>query len=231
MRVTLLESDRHFLQSAECALLSLLAHGAVIVGAIAVTSGGRVLPSNAREARVFFLLPPDRVAASSSQPAIMQWGREGGDLKDGSELTRPGEGWLTHADAHGRRGKRPKSGAKGELPVGPDVRQPDSVFSVLEVDSVVQRYETSAAPVYPPELLATGTEGVVYAQFVVDTSGMVDTTTIRLLTSPHPAFSASVRRALGLMRFRPAVRGRHKVRQLVEQHFRFTIAPPVRQIS
>ena len=94
------------------------------------------------------------------------------------------------------------------------------------MDSTVERYEWSAAPAYPPRLLASGTEGTVYAQFVVDTTGAVDTTSIRVLTSPHPEFEQSVRIALGLMKFRPAKRGPHRVRQLVEQHFRFTIAPP-----
>ena len=35
-----------------------------------------------------------------------------------------------------------------------------------------------------------------------------------------------MRAALARMLFHPAKRGGHKVRQLVEQHFRFTIAPP-----
>ncbi|HET7600319.1 MAG TPA: TonB family protein [Gemmatimonadales bacterium] len=231
MRLTLLESNRRFFQTAECAFLSIVAHAGVIWGAVAVTAGGRLLPTDEREARVFFLLPPDRVGLRSSQMQQIQWADVGGDVDNGRIPKTDGEGLLVRRTPAAQRGAEPKSGARGKLPFGPDVRLMDTVFSMLEVDSAVQRYEWSAAPVYPPELLASGTEGVVYAQFIVDTTGMVDTTSIRLLTSAHPAFSASVRSALSHMQFRPATRGLHKVRQLVEQHFRFTIAPPERQLS
>lgn len=235
MRITLLESDRHFLQTAECALVSIAVHLLVVVGAIAGTADGVVLPNDEREARVFFLLPPDRVHLPSSQSEAIQWGKLGGDIDDGRHSEANGEGWLTyHRAAVGRRNTSDRSGARGKLPIGPGNQLTDTTFSILQVDSAVQRFESSAAPVYPPELLASGTEGVVYATFIVDTSGMVDTMSIRLLTSPHPRFSESVHQALTLMRFRPAMRGGHKVRQLVEQHFRFTVTPPegqVRQLS
>jgi hypothetical protein len=38
-------------------------------------------------------------------------------------------------------------------------------------------------------------------------------------------FTTAVQAALGQMHFKPAIRGGEKVRQLVEQHFRFRIAP------
>ncbi len=232
MRITLLESDRRFFQTAECALVSVAAHVLIIASAITGTAGGALLPTDEREARVFFLLPPDRVAAPNTQHEVVDWGWLGADVQNGRNSEQNGEGWLTqHRAATGRRSTANESGARGQLPVGPGIQLMDTVFSVLEVDSVVQRFEASAAPVYPPDLLAAGTEGVVYAQFVVDTTGLVDTTSIRLLTSPHPHFSESVRAALAEMRFRPAVRARHKVRQLVEQHFRFTVVPNTRQLS
>jgi hypothetical protein len=61
---------------------------------------------------------------------------------------------------------------------------------------------------------------------VVDTTGWVDTTTIQVVQSDDPRFTQSVRTALGGMRFRPARRAGKPVRQLVEQRFRFRIAPP-----
>jgi TonB family protein len=226
MRLTLVESDRRFLQTAECAMLSIVAHSALLFGAVAVTAGGRVLPENAREARVFFLLPPDRVDARSRQMEVDQWGKLGTDIDDGRNRMAAGEGWLLRRDATGRRGSEDKAGAEGQVPPGVQLARADTVFSVLDVDSTVERYEWSAAPAYPPKLLAQGAEGVVYAQFVVDTSGAVDTTSVRVLSSAHPEFERSVRAALAYMRFRPAKRGTQRVRQLVEQHFRFTIAPP-----
>jgi hypothetical protein len=193
------------------------------------------MPADEREARVFFLLPPDRVDVRSRQSEILQYGRLGGDLEDGRYLLKPDGGRLSLAPSHGARGERNRSGARGQLPIGPPSRFiPDTAFSVLEVDRIVERYESSAAPVYPRDLLAIGAEGLVQAIYVVDTVGQVDTTTIRVVHSDDPRFTASVRTALGQMRFRPAIRAGKTVRQLVEQKFRFKIVPEpelVQQIS
>lgn len=226
MRPTLLESGRNFFQSAECAFGSALAHGVLVWLAVGLTAGGTQLPSNEREARVFYLLPPDRVDVRSRQHEVIQYGKLGGDLDDGKHLLKPDGGWLTLDPAHGARGRRNKSGARGQLPVGPPSRFiPDTAFSVLEVDEIVERYESSAAPIYPPDLIALGLQGQVHAIYVVDTMGQVDTTTIQVVQSDDPRFTASVRTALGQARFRPARRGGKTVRQLVEQKFRFKIAP------
>lgn len=112
--------------------------------------------------------------------------------------------------------------AAGLLPPGRTTVRLDSVFSVLAVDSEVVRYP-SAAPAYPKALLEGGVEGSVEAEFVVDTTGRVDLTTIRILRSSHEEFSASVQAALAGASFRPAWRNLRKVRQLVSQRFAFRI--------
>ncbi len=226
MRPTLLESDWSFLKSAECAFASFLAHAGLVWLAVGVTEGGRQIPTDEREARVFFLLPPDRVDARLRQTEIIQLGKLGGDLDDGNQLTRPGEGRRVREPAYGARRWGERSGARGELPFGPTPPYvPDTVFSVLEVDEMVERYEGSAAPIYPRDLLAVGAEGLVQAIYVVDTVGMVDTTTIQVVQSDDPRFTESVRTALGQMRFRPAKRAGKTVRQQVQQQFRFRIIP------
>lgn len=225
MHLTLIESDRSFLRSAECAFLSIVAHAGLAWFAAGVTAGGRQLPTDERDARVFFLLPPDRVDARQRQTDIIQLGKLGADLEDGSRLTGPGEGLKVQAYGARQRGNR--SGARGELPFGPTPFVPDTAFSVLEVDEMVERYEGSAAPVYPRDLLAVGAQGDVQAEYVVDTSGHVDTTTIEVVQSDDPRFTESVRTALGWMRFRPAKRAGKPVRQLVAQRFRFRIAPTI----
>jgi TonB family protein len=223
MQLTLLESDRNFLRSAECAFLSILAHAGLAWLVVGATQGGSRIPTDEREARVFFLLPPDRVDFRQHQTDIIQLGKLGADLENGTRLAGPGEGLRAPAYGGRRRGKQ--SGARGELPFGPAPFVPDTVFSVLEVDEMVERYEGSAAPVYPHDLLAVGTEGQVQATYVVDTTGRVDTTTIQVEQSDDPRFTESVRSALGGMRFRPARRAGKLVRQLVEQRFRFQILP------
>jgi len=226
MHVTLLESERSLLQTAECALVSLLAHGSVVLLAFGLTAGGRQLPADEREARVFFLLPPDRVDVKLYQTEIFQWERVGVDLEDGKRLTHPDAGRRVHPQAWGARGTREGSGARGAIPFGPVPRLAfDTVFSVLEVDRTVERYDGSAAPAYPPELAARGVEGTVRVGYVVDTTGLADRSSFRVLYSDDPAFTASVFTALGLMRFRPATREGRAVRQQVEQQFRFQIMP------
>jgi TonB family protein len=224
--ILLLESDRSYLRLAEYALASVVAHFGVVLSAVVVTHDAPKIPTDERDARVFFLLPPDRVDVRMRQTEEIQWGKLGGDLEDGKYLTVPGEGRSWDLPTYGARGKRGKSGARGEAPFGPAPSLvPDSVFSVLEVDEMVERYAWSAAPVYPSELIALGTEGAVRAIYVVDTLGRVDTTTIEVLESDDSLFTESVRTALGQMRFRPARRAGTPVRQRVEQKFRFRIAP------
>jgi len=223
MHLTLLESNRSFLRSAECACLSIMAHVGLAWLIVGMTQGGSLIPTDEREARVFFLLPPDRVDARQRQTDIVQLGKLGADLQNGTRLAGPGEGLRT--PAHGARRGGDRRGARGELPFGPTPFVPDTAFSVLDVDEMVERYEGSAAPVYPHDLLAVGTEGQVQATYVVDTTGWVDTTTIEVEQSDDPRFTESVRTALRGMRFRPARRAGKIVRQLVEQRFRFQILP------
>jgi TonB family protein len=223
MPLTLLESDRSFLRSAECASLSLLAHAGLVWLALGVTAGGRQLPIDEREARAFFLLPPDRVQAPLGQLDVIRWEAVGGALDDGTWLTGSGDGVLGRAAGSGTARPGARSYARGDLPFGPASRLIDTTFTVFEVDAMVERYEGTAAPAYPSDLAEAGVEGVVRATYVVDATGRVDTTTIRILSSDHPRFTTSVQTALGEMRFRPAKRHGKPVRQLVEQRFRFQI--------
>jgi len=226
MHLTLLESGRSLLQTAECAALSIVAHAALTWFAVSATDQGFKLPATEREARVLFLLPPDRVVEPERQIEVFQLGKLGSDLENGKYLMGLDQGWVKRKLAHGARGDRDGSGARGKLPFGPmPAFVADSVFSVLQVDEIVQRYPSSAAPIYPKELLAIGAEGLVQTTYVVDSIGQVDTTTIKVMYSDDPRFTASVRTALGLARFRPAKRAGKHVRQLVEQKFRFKIAP------
>jgi periplasmic protein TonB len=103
----------------------------------------------------------------------------------------------------------------------------DSVFTIIEVDTVATRLPESAAPRYPAELLEQRVEGQAIVQFVVDTSGRADSGSFEVVVSSHPGFTQSVREALPGMRFAPARIGTTKVRQLVELPFTFKVAQPV----
>jgi TonB family protein len=223
MHLSLLESDRSFLRSAECASLSVLAHAGLVWLALGATAGGRLLPADEREARAFFLLPPDNVQAPLGQLEVIRWETVGGALDGGTQLTGPGDGILGRAAGSGTARPGARSYAQGDLPFGPAARLFDTTFTVFEVDATVERYPGSGAPVYPSDLAEAGVEGVVRVTYVVDTTGRVDTTTVRIMSSGHPHFTTSVQTALAEMRFRPAKRRGQPVRQLVEQRFRFQV--------
>ena len=99
----------------------------------------------------------------------------------------------------------------------------DSVMTVLQVDTAVARYDDSAAPPYPSSMLLKQLEGTVAIQYVVDTTGFADTSSVVVLAATHPDFAMSVRNTLPVMHFRPAVMNARKVRQLVQQLFSFKI--------
>jgi protein TonB len=66
----------------------------------------------------------------------------------------------------------------------------------------------------------------VFVSFVVDTTGMADTTTFKVVKSTDQAFTDAVRAALPLMRFFPAWSGGYKVKQLVQLPFVFSVKAP-----
>ena len=223
MHLTLLESDRNFLRSAELVTLSIAMHVTVLGVAAVAPAGRRKDPADDREARVMFLLPPDGPGASDRQAEVFLPGRPGSGLNEASPLPGDGEGVRLEGNVSRSHRRGERAGTKGDAPLGPAPFLPQKVYTALQVDQMVERYESSAAPVYPPELSARRTEGQVVAAYVVDTVGRVDTTTIRVLGSDHPRFTESVRTALADARFRPAKRGGHTVRQLVQQRFRFKL--------
>lgn len=99
----------------------------------------------------------------------------------------------------------------------------DEVMTVLEVDTAAARFEDSAAPPYPASMLARKIEGSVAVQYIVDTSGVADTSSFVVLETTHADFAKSVKNTLPAMRFRAAKMNGAKVRQLVQQLFSFKI--------
>ena len=216
-------------------MASILLHASLLWLAAGVIAGAQVLIGNEPLAVPLVLLPPDRrEAPPAGQTESFRLGQAGGYFADGAVLDGAGSGTRTGGRPYGRQRSGERSSALGLAPLGQPARPADSVFTMLEVERMVERYEASAAPVYPPRLSALGKEGRVHATFVVDTTGRVDMTSVQVLASDDPEFSESVRTALGEMRFRPATRGGRAVRQLVEQWFNFRIAPEAqvgRQLS
>ncbi len=226
MQLTLLESDRSFFRTAEYVTVSIVAHLGLVWVVVATSVGTFRLPTDEREARVLFLLPPDPVAATERQAEILLPGKPGSGLDQAGQLPTEGEGLRLLATTRRGRHRGERGGARKDQPIGPAPHLAEIVYSALQVDEMVQRYEGSAAPVYPPELSAQGKEGKVDATYVVDTTGRVDTTTFQVLQSDDLLFTESVRTSLGEALFRPAKRAGQPVRQLVQQRFNFKLARP-----
>ena len=96
------------------------------------------------------------------------------------------------------------------------------IFTALAVDERPRRI-SGPMPRYPEVLRQAGVEGNVVLEFVVDTLGRVEESTIRVIRATNQAFVASAIVVIKKSVFRPArVRGR-AVRVLVQQSVGFTI--------
>ncbi|HKP30721.1 MAG TPA: energy transducer TonB [Gemmatimonadales bacterium] len=170
-----------------------------------------------------FLVPPNRmIYVAGDGPALVR-----GDDSDGKTSNQKG---------HGGSGEEGGSGAfspstgdtatSTKLTISLPNILGDSVLTEIEVDSAVKRYEWSAAPDYPISLLQKNIEGGAFVIYVVDTLGMADTASMKVVNATHEEFVQAVREAMPKMRFRPAILGGYKVRQLVQQNFSFKIQRP-----
>ncbi|MCC7195776.1 MAG: TonB family protein [Gemmatimonadaceae bacterium] len=99
-------------------------------------------------------------------------------------------------------------------------------FTITSVDSAAERDPRGVAPEYPPAMLAQNIEGSAVFRFVIDSTGRVDLATVREMSATRKEFADAVRAAMPRMLFRPAMRNRVSVRQMVEQPFVFRIAIP-----
>jgi protein TonB len=208
------------------AVLSVAAH-AMLIGAAVYGTGKEASELAAEIAqRVYYLPPPDRAPASESTVERIQYVDvgNGARVKGVESPTGVKSGQPAATDQEAGRG------APGVDPVDQQSQVPtpslDSVYSILNVEETAVRSEWSAAPVYPTELIAQAVEGSVLTNFVIDTTGRADTSTIQILQATHPLFALSVRTAIPDMRFSPAMVQGRKVRQVVEQRFQFRINPP-----
>ena len=207
------------------ATLSVVAHTIVIAAWVAVTLPVAELPQDSFANRTYpkYQPPPDRSPGQRGTRETVHYidlaQREGPGAGDGGR-TMGDEAPSTLSRTVGRAAP-PDSVTSEATPT--IAGEPDSVFSVLEVDTAVVRTANSAAPAYPLKLLQARIMGFVAARYVVDTTGFADTTSFEVLKSTNPEFITAVKEALPYMRFTPAKIGPMKVRQLVEQQFTFKI--------
>lgn len=127
-------------------------------------------------------------------------------------------------DANDFSGKGVAGGiAKGVVGgTGPVVNDNQTYFE-FQVEKQVAAMPGTTGPRYPDMLRSANVEGEVLAQFVVDTTGRADMSTFKVIKSSHDLFTAAVRQHLPTMKFYPAEVGGHKVKQLVQMPFQFSL--------
>ena len=209
-------------------VLSFVAHAALIGAWTWSTLPPETLPRDSFTNRVFYVPPPDKPARARGQREVIRFltfapGDAMGPGRVALDVRVPVVARVEESFAAGA----PRVDSAPPAPAIAGAPDADSVFTVLEVDTAVVRSESSAAPAYPIDLLDKKIEGMVLARYVVDTTGIADTTSFEVVRSTHAGFVRAVRDALPYMRFSPAKIGNARVRQLVEQPFTFKITPTV----
>jgi TonB family protein len=96
--------------------------------------------------------------------------------------------------------------------------------SAYDVDAIPM--PENPKPVYPPGALRRNIEQAFAVEFVVDTTGRIDASSILIPPSVPNEFADSVRRALVRWHFRPATLRGLAVRRSVRQPFIFQIVGP-----
>ena len=142
---------------------------------------------------------------------------------------------VTGADRTGMKAMLSREGIEyAPIPLQGDSPLPglgDNAFSSVEVDSIALVDPTSIAPEYPQALAARKVEGGAVFRFVIDSTGLVDLSTVRVMSTTHKLFAQAVVEAMPKMKYRPAKVGDRAVRLLVEQAFSFKIQKAKGQIS
>jgi TonB family protein len=209
---------------------SVIAHGA-LVAALLLGSRPAIHVASELEERISeFLFPKDRAPEIGDQ-TFDQFRLPGGGTESPASAGGAGPGAGRDDPAKKKdpltlQQEKPAAGSTGTPDlIAQQQKMAESMgaFALLDVDSGAVRDPQSAAPAYPKDMEERGIEGAVRVRFVVDSTGRIDLSTIKILDATNESFAREVRSALPDMRFRPAMIGTHAVRQLSEQGFAFKV--------
>jgi len=233
MFTTLPESRAIRTRNARSTMASVVLHGALIAGAVAMTLPRRVdaTPEPVKERIPVYVAMPDRprqpvtpipqrtqptqpsaplptIAAPTITPTTLPPIDFSSPPLPAEQIVIGGPGALT----------APFIGAGGS-----SVLTPGGIVDVGAVERIPRILGGAPAPRYPGALRESGVSGRVVVRFVVDTLGRVEPDAVVVLEATHALFADAVRSALGLYRFSPGEIGGRKVRTMMEQPFTFTL--------
>lgn len=231
MLTTLLESRAHQTRSSHFMVASATVHAAIIFVAVYATAIGAASEADPEETPVIHWVPMPKPAAAVFASAP----RNSPRVVD-VRLSRVSPGVsvevptslpsievqlapVTSDFVPTASGSTGSTTLSTSVPSGGEGRH---AYDITEVETGVSMIGRTI-PEYPSALRASGTDGMVAAEFVVTESGRADVTSLRIVTATNDAFVESIRRALPRMRFRPATIGGRAVAQLVQQQFVFRL--------
>lgn len=214
------------------AALSLITHATILASAVGATQATPlVTPADTARDRIIWVPRPDANPAPVVHPATAE------PILPQREFTRemskiaipvitpptlpPIDAPVVDAELWARERARAVVAAAGAS-IGTATSSGAGVYAVGTVDKAA-RLTTVVRPRYPEVLRNAGVSGRVVIHVVVDTLGRAEMNTLQVMESTHDAFSATVREAVGRMRFTPAEANGQRVRMLVEMPFDFQI--------
>jgi TonB family protein len=124
---------------------------------------------------------------------------------------------------------------RAKAPSGPGVTQEEvdritESFTVFTEDQVDERAYPAPGgairPDYPDSLLKAGVGGRVIIEFVIDTMGIPQVTTMQVLASSNELLSGAVMAAVRNVRYVPARRNGRRVQQVVRLPVAFRVPDP-----
>lgn len=98
--------------------------------------------------------------------------------------------------------------------------QESETFLDFQVEQTA-RIKNAVAPVYPERFKNARVEGQVLVQFVVDENGQAQMESFKVLRSTATEFTDAVKKAVHAMSFYPAELKGKKVKQVVQQPYKF----------
>ena len=98
-----------------------------------------------------------------------------------------------------------------------------AVYTADEVDTPAHLSNGNLEVVYPPDLVASRTNGTVVAEFVVSATGEIEKGSVGIVTATNALFAEAAVKSLLDAHYVPAIKAGAAVRQLVQQPFSFSL--------
>ena len=234
MLTVLLESRATPPRRAGSALLSALAHGTLVAALVALTLPGRTRAKpgpDVHPTTVTYVAPtpPDAPPASrSAAPSQPATSRSPLPTIEPPVITPVGLPTVepslpVNSSADIRIGARADLTSSPVPSTGSPLGGSGDIHDANMVDRAPALVGRALEPRYPPTLRAAGIQGRVLAEFVVDTLGRAELTTLRFPELPDQRFGDAVREALAQYRFSPGEVAGRKVRTRVAVPFDFRL--------